>query len=170
MEWTKPRPNIDEDIAPFWEGLNRHEFLLFTCEACGARYWPKSFCRNHENEPYFDNLSWRRASGRGTVFTYSVARVAFHPGFAGDIPYAYALVELDEGPMFGSRVVNCPPQDIHIGMPVRILYEDHPDEGFTLPLLEPATDAPSNDDSAPLMTSSSTDSQSKSSDASQSKL
>jgi len=139
MAWSKPRPNIDEDNLAFWEGLKRHEFLLFQCQICGTHYWPKAFCRNHKNKPFFANLEWVPTSGRGTVFVYSVARTAFHPGFADDIPYALALVELDEGPMFGSRIIDCAIEDVHIGMPVEVVFDDHPDEGFTLPLLRPAS-------------------------------
>jgi uncharacterized protein len=137
VAWTKPRPNIDEDSAPFWEGLRRRQFLLFRCSTCGAWYWPKAFCRFHANEAFFGNLAWTPASGRGTVFTFSVHRVAFHPGFKDDLPYAYALIKLDEGPMFGTRLVEVDPDEVYIGMPVEIVYDDHPEEGFTIPLMRP---------------------------------
>ena len=62
--WTKPRPNIDHDNAPFWDGLRRHKFLLWRCRTCGASYWPKAYCRNHDNEPFAANMEWAETTGR----------------------------------------------------------------------------------------------------------
>jgi len=125
-------------MEPFWEGLKRHEFLLFRCQTCGAWYWPPAFCRNHANEPLFGNLAWEPASGKGKVFAFNIHYRAFHPGFAQDIPYVYALIELDEGPMFGTRIVGCDPKEVYIGMPVEVLYEDITDR-FTLPYFRPTS-------------------------------
>jgi hypothetical protein len=134
--WDKPLPNIDLDSAEFWDGLARHELLLWTCAACGARYWPMTYCVNHENEPWAANLSWQPSSGRGKLFAYNVHHWAFHPGFADEIPYTYALVELDEGPLISSTMVGRMPRAGDVGNPVRVVYEDHPAEGFTLPRFE----------------------------------
>jgi uncharacterized OB-fold protein len=136
--YTKPRPNIDDDIAPFWEGLRGHRFLLYRCKSCGAWYWPAAYCRNHSNAPFQEEMEWTEASGRGTVFTFSVHHWAFDPGFKADLPYVYALIELEEGPMFGTNIIGCSPDEVRIGMPVRIGFEDHPEEGFTLPMARPA--------------------------------
>ena len=136
-EWNKPLPSVDEDTEPFWKGLKSHEFLLFRCKKCGAWYWPVAFCRNHANEPYYGNLEWTKASGKGKVFAFNIHYKAFHPGFAEDIPYVYALIELDEGPMFGSNVIGIDPKDVKIGMPVEVVYEDITEE-FTLPKFKPA--------------------------------
>lgn len=134
--WNKPLPNIDLDSEEFWAGLARHELLLWTCQTCGARYWPKTFCVRHENEPWAANLSWQPASGRGKLFAYNIHHWAFHPGFADDIPYTYALIELDEGPLLSSTMVGRMPQAEDVGRAVRIVYEDHPAEGFTVPRFE----------------------------------
>jgi uncharacterized protein len=134
---AKPRPNIDDDIRPFWEGLRRHEFLLFRCKTCGAWYWPASYCRHHANQAFMGNLEWQRASGKGRIFSFNVHHWAFHPAFKEDVPYVYALIELDEGPMFGTNIVGCRPEDVSIGQRVEIVFEDHPEEGFTLPKARP---------------------------------
>ena len=63
--WTKPRPNIDADSQPFWDGLARHELLLWTCEKCQTAYWPKCYCINHENTDFAENMSWQPSSGLG---------------------------------------------------------------------------------------------------------
>lgn len=136
--WNKPRPNIDADSVEFWEGLKRHELLLWTCADCGAAYWPKCYCRNHDNKPFAANLSWKPSSGYGHIFSMNRHEYAFHAGFKEDVPYFYALVELDEGPVISSTIVGKQPthpiQDI--GRRVHIVFEDHPEDGFTLPRLE----------------------------------
>ena len=38
-----------------------------------------------------------------------------------------------------SNVIDIDPKDVKVGMPVEILYEDHPSEDFTLPKFRPAT-------------------------------
>ena len=140
MSWNKPLPNIDLDHAPFWEGLSRHELLVFRCKRCGASYWPVAYCRNCPAEPYYGNMEWVPASGKGTVFAFNVHRFAFHPSFADDLPYVYALLTLDEGPNFGTNVVGCDPSKVHVGMRVEVTYEDvRPDQGepFTLAKFKP---------------------------------
>jgi len=53
------------------------------------------------------------------------------------VPYVYAMIELDEGPMFATNVVECPSEDVSIGMPVEIVFQDM-DETVTLPKMRPA--------------------------------
>ena len=131
--WQKPWPSIDADNEDFWEGLKQHKLLLWRCKTCGAWYWPKAYCRSHENEEFMGNLAWEEASGKGKVFSFNVHHWAFHPAFKDELPYVYAIVETDEGPMISSTIVDVDPKDVKVGMPVRIVYEDHPNDGFTIP-------------------------------------
>jgi uncharacterized OB-fold protein len=136
--WTKPWPNIDIDSQPFWDALNEHRFVLFRCKNCGAWYWPVAYCRQDHNEPFMANLGWQEASGRGKVFAFNIHHWSFHPGFKDDEPYVYALIETDEGPLISSTLVDVEPSAVKVGMPVQIVYEDHPNEGFTLPKFKPS--------------------------------
>ena len=133
-EWRKPPINVDIDNRPFYDGLKAHKLLLWHCNRCGAWYWPKSYCQNHENEPFAANMEWTEASGKGKIFAFNRHHWAFHPGFKDEVPYVYALIELDEGPLISTTLVGETPDDVHdIGQEVEIVYEDHPDQGFTLP-------------------------------------
>lgn len=134
-EWKKPWPSIDQDNEAFWDGLKDHQLLVWKCKDCGAVYWPKAYCQNHDNQPFAANCEWTPASGRGKIFAFNIHKWAFHPGFKDEVPYVYALVELDEGPLISSQLVGPDqPDDIHtIGQTVEVVYEDHPNEGFTLP-------------------------------------
>lgn len=141
MVWAKPLPNIDEDNRPFWDGLRRHELLVFRCRTCGSSSWPAAYCRTCPAEPFYGNMAWVPASGRGRVFAFNIHRFAFHPGFADELPYVNALITLEEGPNFGTNVVGCDPSEVRIGMPVEVVYRDVvPEEGepFTLALFRPA--------------------------------
>lgn len=138
--WHKELPNIDYDNKAFWDGLRQHKLLLFRCKTCGAWYWPKAYCRNHENDYRMENLAWEEASGRGKVFAFNLVYRALQPAFADDVPYANVIVELDEGPLVSSTIVQADPEQTFIGMPVEVIFEDHPNEAFTLPRFRPAAD------------------------------
>jgi uncharacterized protein len=134
-EWKKPRPSIDHDNEAFFEGLKEHKFMLWRCGDCGANYWPKAYCQNHDNKPYAENMRWEESSGRGRIFAFNIHHAAFNPGFRDEIPYYYALIELDEGPLISSTLVGDkrPKEIADVGQRVEVVYEDHPNEGFTLP-------------------------------------
>lgn len=135
-DFKKPRPNIDEDNAEFYEGLRKHKLLLWTCKVCGKAYWPKAFCQgDHAMAPFADNMHWVESSGKGKLYAFNRHDVAFHPGFKDEIPYYYALIELDEGPLISSTLVGDKrPKDVYdVGQRVEIVYEDWPREEFTLP-------------------------------------
>lgn len=135
MTYTKPLPNIDADIAPFWAAVRRHEFRLLRCGTCGAWYWPASYCRACEGSGAFrENMTWEQASGRGRVFAFNVHHWAFDPAFKEDVPYVYALIELAEGPMFGTNIVDRDAQDIRVGDAVEVIFRDIPGAEVTLPL------------------------------------
>ena len=122
--WEKPLPNVDLDNRPLFEAYRDHDFALYRCQECGDWYWPKSFCRNHPNEAYFGNIELETASGRGEVFSTAVTRRLFHEGFEDDLPYTFALIKLEEGPMFGSQLVGIDADDVDIGLPVEVTFRD----------------------------------------------
>ena len=134
-EWKKPWPSIDHDNEGFFDGLKQHKFMVWKCKQCGASYWPKAYCQNHENEPYRGQYGLGAGSGRGKIFAFNKHHTAFNPGFRDEIPYWYALIELDEGPLISSQIVGeKKPKDIYdVGQTVEVVFEDHPNEGFTLP-------------------------------------
>lgn len=76
------------------------------CPACGSRDW-----------------SWQPVRGSGRVYTWTVVHRAMHPAFAADVPYAVVVVALDEGPRIVSRLVDCPPEELAMDMPVEVVFE-----------------------------------------------
>jgi uncharacterized OB-fold protein len=125
----KPLPQITPEMAPFWEAARRHQLVVQRCRGCGAHRFPArdicSRCLSRDAE-------WALVCGRGTVFSYAVMHQVYHPGFADEVPYAVVQVELEEGGRLLTNVVDCPPDELTIGMPVEVVFEDRTPE-VTLP-------------------------------------
>ena len=89
------------------------------------------------------DLAWTPVSGRARVATFTVNHQAWMPG--PPLPYVVAIVEIEEQPdvRLMTNVVGCAPEDVRIGMPVRVAFEHHPDPGgdVWIPLFEPDPDA-----------------------------
>jgi uncharacterized OB-fold protein len=117
---VKPCPAPTALDAEHWAGTARGELPIQRCGQCARWQWPAAYrcpgCGAAE-------LEWTRATGRGTLHTYTVIRVAEHPAFAGEVPYNVAVVELDEGPLMLSSVVDVDPRDLVIGMPLEVVFE-----------------------------------------------
>ena len=127
---------FDHDVFPFWDGLKEHRFLLHRCWLCGTFHWPMTLCRACDNAT-FDDMEWVPTSGRGTIFSYGIVHRATTPAWKSEVPYAAVLVELDEGPIFPTRLSGHAPDDLAIGMAVEVDYQDVPETGLTLPLFKP---------------------------------
>jgi hypothetical protein len=109
----------DAQDAPFWEACRDERFLVHRCNACGRAYWPASSCVDHGSA----SMEWRAASGRGEVHTYTVVHHAYDPSLANRLPYALAVIRLDEGPFFHSDIVGCDPGELRVGLRVRAVFE-----------------------------------------------
>jgi uncharacterized OB-fold protein len=48
----------------------------------------------------------------------------YQKGFEPDIPYAVALVELEEGPRLVSNIIDCSPDALRCNAPVEVVFED----------------------------------------------
>jgi uncharacterized OB-fold protein len=79
---------------------------------------------------------WIRASGRGTVYTFTIVRQALARGWDELLPYVVAVIELDEGPKLLSNLINVAPEDVHIGMDVEVVFVEA-DAEQKLPLFKP---------------------------------
>jgi uncharacterized OB-fold protein len=133
MSMLRPQDVAPDELdAPFWDGCRDHRFLLHRCSACGRAYWPASTCIDHGAAA----MHWHPGSGRGEVHTFTVVHHPYDPGVADRVPYALAVVKLDEGPFFHSDIVECDPTTVHIGMRVEVVY-DHIDHDTVIPRFAP---------------------------------
>lgn len=133
-KFQKPLPYIDDISRPYWAAARRHELVLQRCQECGHYRYPAGITCPH---CLAERLEWVKASGRGTVYTWTVFHRAYHPAFASDVPYAVVAIELDEGPRLVSNLVNCNIEDIKVGMPVEVVFDDVTEE-VSLPKFRPS--------------------------------
>lgn len=128
-----PLPQPDEISRPFFEGARRHALMIQHCPNCGTYQLPGRFACDEclEEDP-----EWVEASGRGTVFTFTVVHQLYHPAFSEKIPYNVAVVELEEGPRLVSTIVGVENENITVGMDVEVEFEDVTEE-ITLPVFRP---------------------------------
>jgi uncharacterized protein len=73
---------------------------------------------------------WVPSKGKGKIYSWVTYREAPHPAFKA--PYSVVLVELEEGIRLVSNMLDCTPEEIHIGMPVEVVFDDIT-EDVTLP-------------------------------------
>jgi len=119
-DYRKPLPVPSAVSAPFWDGLRKGQLRVQRCSGCGQHiFYPRSLCPKCLSQA----LQWVTVSGRGKLYSYTVVRRAFHPAFQEDVPYVYAIVELEEGPRVTSNVVNCPLEALRVDMPLRAVYD-----------------------------------------------
>jgi uncharacterized OB-fold protein len=119
--YKKPLPRIDEESRGYWEALQRHELYFQRCRSCGTkRFYPRALCPVCLSS----DTEWVRASGRGTVYTFTVTHQNQALGFRDELPYVLATVELEEGVRMLTNIVGCAPADVHIGMPVEVVFDD----------------------------------------------
>jgi uncharacterized OB-fold protein len=130
----KPLPAPSAISQPFWDGLAAGELRVQKCDGCGRFvFYPRPYCPECLSEA----LTWTPLSGRGRVYTYTIVRRAMNPAFAPDVPYVFAIVELEEGPRVPTNVINCAPEEMRVEMAVKAVY-DSVAAGIALLKFEPA--------------------------------
>jgi uncharacterized OB-fold protein len=137
---SPPLPASTAYSAFFWDYARRGELAIQRCDSCGRyQHWPAPVCRVCSA---FE-LSPAVVSGRGTLYTYTVAMQSFHPYFDDKIPLILAVIELpeQEGLKLVANLVECTEADVEIGMPVEVMFQNVTPE-FTLPQFRPAARQP----------------------------
>jgi uncharacterized OB-fold protein len=124
-DYQLPIPQADEESAPFFEGARRHELMLMRCRSCGAWRLPS---RPRCPDCWSTDTEWARASGRAKLYSFGIMHQKLHPQFAEQGPYEFALVELDEGPRIISNVVGVPADELRVGMPLAVVFDDVADD------------------------------------------
>ncbi|MGE3273084.1 MAG: Zn-ribbon domain-containing OB-fold protein [Chloroflexota bacterium] len=132
-----PIPVVQPEVKVFWDATAEGKLLLPKCTECQTLIWfPRPFC------PSCGSLSveWIEASGKGTIYTYTVNRRG-----AGDlieyrepVPYVLAYVELEEGPRIMTNIVDCDVDSVKIGQAVEAIFHDT-GEGTALVRFRPAS-------------------------------
>ena len=117
---ARPLPDTRNAGAAFWSAAARGVLLVPKCNACDRTFWhPRPRCPHCGS----DRVDWVEASGKGTIHTFTVVRQSGDPYFRTQLPYAVAMVELDEGVRLMSNIVDTPIESLAIGMRVEVLFE-----------------------------------------------
>jgi uncharacterized protein len=133
-EIEHPKPVADQETRGYWEGAGRHELVLQRCRRCGTvQHRPRAQCVTCLG----GEIEHLVASGRGTVWTFTVTEQNQAPPFRDATPYVLAYVELEEGPRLLTNVVGCPPDAVRIGLPVVAEFRADAD-GLAVPVFRPA--------------------------------
>lgn len=131
---TKPVPQPTPNTQPYFDAAARGELRVPRCRACAtAFFYPRTACPECSSE----DLEWMLCSGRATLHTYLLStRPA--PGFEEEVPFAIAVVELEEGPRMMSNIVGVPqtPEHLVLDMELEVVFDKHGD--VSLPKFKPA--------------------------------
>lgn len=111
---------------PFWEATRQGKLLLPRCDLCKAWHWyPRSFCPFC----YGTEVQWTRATGRGRLY-------AFTSLLRDPQSKVMAYVELDEGPLMLTHLVDCDLGQLKINDPLEVRFTELP-TGFRIPVFKP---------------------------------
>ncbi|GBD24891.1 hypothetical protein HRbin30_00205 [bacterium HR30] len=133
----RPLPAIEPATAAYWRACREGRLEFRFCPRC---QWyihpPRPVCPRC----YSSDLSFKAVSGKGRVYSFTVNHKPWFPG--QEVPYVVALVELDEQPglRLMTNVVRCAPEEVRIGLPVRVEFETLSEE-VALPIFVPDPEA-----------------------------
>jgi hypothetical protein len=123
------RPYIDFDNEGFWEGVKQHKLVFQKCTDCGLFvHRPRPMCPRCLST----EKEWVPSEGKGKVYGWVnfVYANASYPGIK--VPYPVVIVELLEGVRMISNIHDETVEEIYIGMPVEVVFDDLADD-LTLP-------------------------------------
>ena len=126
-------PVINDDNRDFWTSGADGALRITHCQDCGRwQHPPQPLCSHCLSL----NVKADPVSGKAVVWNYTINSRPWTPRLAE--PYAIAIVELaeDSSVHMTTKLVNVDPKDVHIGMPVEVVFEQ--DEDVWLPFFQPA--------------------------------
>ncbi|MER6126187.1 Zn-ribbon domain-containing OB-fold protein [Streptomyces sp. NPDC001795] len=121
---ARPRfdiPEADAFTRTYWDAAAGGRLLVRRCRECGrAHHYPREFCPHCWSE----NVTWEPASGRATLYTWSVVHRNDLPPFGERTPYVAAVVDLAEGPRMMTEVVECGEAELRVGMRLDVAFRE----------------------------------------------
>ena len=114
-----PLPSPDFDSEGFWTAAAEGRLTVCRCQECGE--WlqpPLERCRLCAGGTAFEDVA-----GTGEIYSFIVVRHPSVPAFVPRLPYAIAVVELDEGVRMPGMLVDIDIADIEIGQRVKADWE-----------------------------------------------
>ena len=119
-ELPAPIPAVTPETKPYWDATAEGRLSLQRCDSCGVIVWyPKGLCPDCGSM----SLSWFDASGRGTIYSFTITRRG-QGAYRGVDAYVLAYVELEEGPRVMTNIVTDDLTSVVCGAPVAVEFHD----------------------------------------------
>jgi uncharacterized protein len=134
---ARPLPELRNFGAEYWRAAAKGMLVIPACVGCGRNFWhPRPHC------PFCGSpaVEWKGHSGKGIVHTFTVVRQSSDAFFKTKVPYAVVMVQLDDGPLVMSNLVECEVANVKIGMRVAVTFEPVNEE-VAIPMFKPASGA-----------------------------
>ncbi|MFS0589986.1 putative OB-fold protein [Cytobacillus horneckiae] len=133
---TKPQPVIDADSIQFWEGCKNKQLLIQKCLNCSKHiFYPRIVCPHCTSE----KIEWIESSGKGKIYSFTIARRPGGPAFKAEVPYAVALVDLEEGVRIMSNIINTDVDQLKCEQEVEVVFVKNGE--ITYPMFQPAANS-----------------------------
>ncbi|HJY80951.1 MAG TPA: OB-fold domain-containing protein [Candidatus Binatia bacterium] len=127
--YKRPLPRRRGMAGEFYEYCKKHELRFQRCTGCGTwRHVPRDMCAKCGSF----NWEWAQSSGKGTLFSWTTVMQPMLPQFADRVPYSPVVIEMDEGVRILSELVDVPNEELRLGLPVEVAFDDVTPE-VTLP-------------------------------------
>ena len=110
----------------FYQFLAEKRLMGSRCQSCGALHIPpRAICP----ACYGAGMEWVEMSGEGELLAFTTVHIAptamIEAGYGRKNPYCAGIVQLAEGPAISAQILGVDatrPQEIEIGMPLRIAF------------------------------------------------
>lgn len=127
---TIPLPTTHDPVdRAFWQGCKDGKLLIQSCRDCGhVQHPPRAMCPVCQSM----ELGWELASGKGTIWSYTIPHPPLLPAFAAIAPYIVAVIVPDDFPAIrivgaladpaGGTIGGITPDTVAIGAPVNLTF------------------------------------------------
>ena len=120
----RPLPVPNPTTQPFFDAARERRLELQRCPRDGLFFYPRARCPRCLG----DDWEWETVSGRGEVHAFTIDRIGHDPRLGPNAPFAIAIVELEEGPRMTANVVECAVEDVRVGLPREVCFEEIDDQ------------------------------------------
>lgn len=111
---------MKESISLTWRRIpERYNLIGTKCLTCNSVYFPpRVICPKCRRKGKLEKFIF---SGKGRVYSFTEIHVPAE-GFEDQVPYIYAIIELEEGAKVSGQIVNAEKKDIKIGDRVKVVF------------------------------------------------
>lgn len=138
MVWEpRPLPIPTNETYNYWKAATKGKLMLNQCNECNFIYhYPRALCP----KCFSDDVDWIESSGKGTIYTYTVARqTQFSDWPEAETPIVMVIVELTEGPKVPSIIKGIDTDSVEIGMPVKADFIESQQGDIAIPVFTAST-------------------------------